>query len=256
MFKVIKNLRKKLNYSQADLAKLIGVSRPTFEKIELGKKELTVSQAQKLAQVFNLSLDDFLAGKVSSEPTLVITKEKKKKNRVKDMRISVPEKNIVKFKEVLLYILSRVGARPNVGQAVLCKLLYFIDFDFYEKYEKQLMGAVYIKNHHGPTPVGFLDIIEKMKKDKELIEIKKSVYQYKQVKYLPLRKPDLNILSALEKEHIDFELNRLANKNAKEMENYSHQDVPFISADFKAPLDYESVFYRTPDFSVREYDKI
>jgi len=30
---------------------------------------------------------------------------------------------------------------------VLYKILYFIDFDYYEKYEEQLMGALYIKNN-------------------------------------------------------------------------------------------------------------
>ena len=33
---------------------------------------------------------------------------------------------------------------------VLYKLLYFIDFDYYEKFEEQLVGATYIKNHLDP----------------------------------------------------------------------------------------------------------
>jgi hypothetical protein len=33
----------------------------------------------------------------------------------------------------------------------------------------------------------------------------------------------------------------------------SHKDVPFITAQEGKPLDYESVFYRTKDTSVREY---
>ncbi len=48
----------------------------------------------------------------------------------------------------LLYVLNKVGCKYNVGETVLYKLLYFIDFDFYEKYEEQLIGATYVKNHH------------------------------------------------------------------------------------------------------------
>jgi hypothetical protein len=34
----------------------------------------------------------------------------------------------------------------------------------------------------------------------------------------------------------------------------SHKDVPWISAEDGKPLDYESVFYRTKDTAIREYD--
>ena len=165
MITIIRTLRKKNNYSQSELAELIEVSRPFFSEIEKGDKDLTISQAKKLAGFFGLSLDDFLNNRIPKETKLIIKKEMKvKKVEKKDMRISVPEKNIKKFKEVFLYVLGQVGAKPNIGESILCKLMYFIDFDFYEKYERQLMGAVYIKNHHGPTPVGFPKILKEMEK--------------------------------------------------------------------------------------------
>ena len=61
-----------------------------------------------------------------------------------------------------MYVLSKVGSKPNVGESVLYKLLYFIDFNYYEKYEEQLIGATYIKNHYGPTPIEFVKIVEDM----------------------------------------------------------------------------------------------
>jgi len=48
----------------------------------------------------------------------------------------IDDDEIEKFKEVLLYILGKVGSKPNIGQTVLYKLLYFIDFNYYEKYEE------------------------------------------------------------------------------------------------------------------------
>ena len=80
------------------------------------------------------------------------------------MEIRVNKEDAEKFKQVLLYILNKVGAKPNVGETVIHKLLYFIDFDYYEKYEENLMGATYIKNHHGPTSVSLVKIIEDMEK--------------------------------------------------------------------------------------------
>ncbi len=254
MITIIEQLRKTKGYSQAELAKLIKVSRPTLSEIESGRKDLTIPQAKQLAEVFDLSLNNFLDNKIPSETELIIKRGTTKIKKELEMRISVPEKNIKKFKEVFLYVLNRIGAKPNVGEGVLCKLMYFIDFDFYERYEKQLMGAVYIKNHHGPTPAGFPKILKDMEKNGEIAQVIKKLYQYQQKKYLPLREPDLSLITAEEKKHIDWVLARLSDKNAKEMEEYSHRDVPWISAEEQSAIDYETVFYRTPDFSVRSYD--
>ena len=87
------------------------------------------------------------------------TRELQKKEKVEpQIRISDPQKNLEKFKEVFLYILNKVGSKPNIGETVIYKLLYFIDFNFYEKYEEQLIGAAYLKNRFGPTPVEFKKI--------------------------------------------------------------------------------------------------
>ncbi len=64
------------------------------------------------------------------------------------IRNSIPKKNLRKAKEVLLYIINKIGSKSPVDEIVLYNLLYFIDFNFYEKYEEQLMGLSYIKNDH------------------------------------------------------------------------------------------------------------
>jgi transcriptional regulator with XRE-family HTH domain len=250
----IKNLRQSKNISQEFIASKIGVSRPTYLQIENGARDITVVEAQKLAQFFGISLEDFLAEKTTKTPTIRLEKEEKSEPKTAE-RISVPQKNVKKFKEVLLYLLEKIGAMPNVGEAVICKILYFIDFDYYEKYEEQLIGAVYIKNHHGPTPAAFTKIIEEMEQKGDLVKVSQKYFQFQQRKYLPRRKANLSILSAQEKELIDYEIVRFKDKNAKEMEIISHRDIPWIGAKDLKPIDYESVFYRTPEFSMRDYDQ-
>ncbi|MBI5206933.1 MAG: SocA family protein, partial [Candidatus Firestonebacteria bacterium] len=154
---------------------------------------------------------------------------------------------------VLLYILNKVGSKPNIGESVINKLLYFIDFNFYEKYEEQLIGATYIKNHFGPTPKELIKIIEEME-GKDLTKITNQYFKLAQKKYLPLREPDLSILKANEKEIIDEVLSRLSDMNAKQISEYSHEDVPWLTTAEGEIIDYESVFYRTPAYSVRKYD--
>lgn len=170
-----------------------------------------------------------------------------------DIRISVPANKENVFKQVLLYILAKVGAKPNVGETVIYKLLYFIDFDYYELYEEQLIGLRYIKNIYGPTPVDFHDFVAKMVENNEIEVVKTKRYDHEMTKYLPLSKPDLTEISAQELLHIDKTLEKYSDKSAKELSEYSHKDIPWIGAKDKEIIDYEAVFYRTPETSVREY---
>jgi len=252
--KFIQQLRKKNNLTQEFLASELSISRPTYAQIEQGKRDLTITEAKKLAEIFSIPFNNFIEGKDTSVKVEIKKAVKGTKQKKQEIRISIPQKNLKKFKAVLLYILSKVGGRPNVGEAVIYKLLYFIDFDFYEKFEEQLIGATYIKNHYGPTPVEFKTIVDDMIQGGEIVKVKSKYFNYPQRKYLAIRRPNLDVLSGREIEHIDDVLARLADKNAKEMENYSHEDIPWKTAENGKPLSYESVFYRDERYSVRNYD--
>lgn len=254
--KFVQKLRKKHNLTQEFLAFELGISRPTYVQIEQGERDLTITEAEKLASIFGIIFEDFRHGRDSAMVAEI--KEDKQKTRIgkQEIRISIPQKNLGKFKEVLLYILSKVGGKPNVGETVLYKLLYFIDFDFYEKFEEQLIGATYIKNHFGPTPVEFKVIVDSMVAKGELVKVESKYFNHLQKKYLPVREPDLTKLKdARELRHIDEVIARLGDKNATELSEYSHEDTPWIVAKENQPLDYEAVFYRTPKTSVRNYDE-
>jgi len=248
----IQEQRKKRNLSQEFLASALKISRPTYMQIEQGERDLTITEAKKLAEIFEISLGDLLSGETVVSPKVIFEKEEKTVRP--DMEIRVTKKNVQKFKQVLLYVLEKVGAKPNVGETVIYKLLYFIDFDYNEKFEENLMGATYIKNHHGPTPLEFKDIVVEMKKNGDLEEVKSKYFTYTQKKYLPRKRPDLSVLSGREIGHIDEVLARLSDKNAKELSDYSHGDIPWLTRDFGERMSYESVFYRDDKYSVRTYD--
>ncbi|MDD3735059.1 MAG: DUF4065 domain-containing protein [Candidatus Pacebacteria bacterium] len=253
LYRKLKVLREQYNFSQEYIANKLGLSRPTYIQIEKGERELTISEAEKLASIFGLSLEDFIKNPTST-PLKVVFEEKKIKEKKNDIRIIMPRANVEKFKEVLLYVLNKVGAKPNIGETAIYKLLYFIDFDFYEKFEEQLTGARYIKNHYGPTPVEFKKITEEMEQRHEIERVKSKYFQYDQKKYLPRREPDLSKLSAREIKHIDEVLARLADKNAQELTKYSHGDVPWKVHKNGEIISYESVFYRDQEHSVRNYE--
>lgn len=247
----IKKIRTELDLSQEDLAKRLGISRVSLSQIENGDRKLTVEEVTKLARIFNVDVSTLLGLKAGIKVFLEKA-EGKREEAVPEMRISVPQENVEKFTETLLYILNKVGSKPNIGETVIYKLLYFIDFNYYEKYEEQLIGAKYIKNHYGPTPVEFKKIVDSLN-GRALIKVKDQYFKYPQTKYLPLRPANLSKFKANEIKMIDEVLERLSDMNANEISEYSHKDVPWEVTKDNQPIDYETVFYRSPEYSVRKH---
>jgi len=246
----IRTIRERLGLKQEKLAHSMGISRVSLSQIENGERKISAEEIARLAKIFNLSSDLLLD--LEKDIEMIVEKTKESPRDKQEIRISVPQKNLEKFKEVLLYVLNKIGSKPNVGEAVLYKLLYFIEFDFYEKYEEQLIGATYIKNHYGPTPKEFIKIVSEME-GKDISKVKDKYFQYPQTKYLPLRAPDLTILKAHEIKMIDEVIDRLSDMNASEIRDHSHGDVPWLTTEDGKVIEYESVFYRTHPYSVRSY---
>jgi len=101
--KFIQQLRKKNNLTQEFLASKIGVSRPTYMQIEQGERDITITEAQKFAEIFGIPFDIFLQGK---EGAKVIIEVKSSKRQVKkeepEIRISIPQEKVDKFRQILL----------------------------------------------------------------------------------------------------------------------------------------------------------
>ncbi len=253
-YSVLKKIREEHRMTQEELSKKIGISKQTLINIEKGESDLKAPQIKKLSEMFELSCEVFIDNKLPKEPVINITGKGISKNKESNIRIDIPQKNIDKFKEVLIYMLNKIGAKSNVGETVLYKLLYFIDFDFYEKYEKQLMGNSYIKNHFGPTPTTFTSVVTDMMVNNEVVRVEDEFYGKPQKKYLPKREANLSILNADEIKHIDNVLHRLSDLTASQISEYSHKDIPWIGTDEGQEIPYESVFYRTKETSVRSYE--
>jgi len=247
----IKGLRNRSEITQQKLAGLLGVSRPVVAQIEGGERKISGDELVKLAEIFNMSVENLLDFRKDVE--VILSERKEKVKDIQQVRINVPQGSLEKFKEVLLYILSKVGSKPNIGETVVYKLLYFMDFNFYEKYEEQLIGATYMRNKYGPTPVEFRKIVDKMIEENDITKVESEYFDYPQTKYLPLRRPDMSQFTANEIEVINDVLNKLSDMNATQISDYSHNDVPWLAVEDGEPIEYEAVFYRTLPYSVRDY---
>ena len=247
----ITELRKMKGLSQEDLAKSVEISRPSLTQIELGNRTVDVLELQKLSMVLGFSLDDFVSKDFSVRQDVQGKAETKAKKT--DERISVPTLQVNKFKNVLLYILERCAGKPNVGETVLYKLLYFSDFNYYELYEEHLTGAKYRKLPYGPVPQKLDTMIGQMMEKGQIQRIKTEHYDKIQTRYIPLIKADLTTLKASEKEVIDRVIQQMSDWSAAAISNYSHMDMPWLASKEGEEINYELAFYREAPFSVRNY---
>jgi transcriptional regulator with XRE-family HTH domain len=247
----IMELRKLKGMSQEDLASNIGISRPSLAQIELGNRFVDVFELHKLSLVLRFSMDEFLSGDFKAEDEIVQeeTPEKKKE----EVRISVPTLKVSKFKNVLLYILERCAGKPNVGETVLYKLLYFCDFNYYELYEEHLTGARYRKLPFGPVPQKLDTIINRMIEQGQIQRIKTPYFDKIQTRYIPLTKADLTQFNAGEKEVIDKVIEQMSDWPASAISAYSHKDMPWLATDEGSNISYNLAFYRDLPYSVRVY---
>ncbi|HOI00801.1 MAG TPA: DUF4065 domain-containing protein [Bacteroidales bacterium] len=245
-------LRKLKGLSQAELARKINMSRPSLAQIELGNRSVDVLELQHLSIILGFSLDEFMSEKFTAA-NLTDIKTQDKKVLAKE-RVSVPELQMSKFKNVLLYILEKCAGKPNVGETVLYKLLYFSDFNYYELYEEHLTGAKYRKLPFGPVPHKLDVIINQMIEAGQLQRIKTEYSGFQQTRYLPLVKANLTELKASEKEVIDRVIDQMSDWSATAISQYSHKDLPWIVTDEGRYINYELAFYREAPFSVRNYE--
>ncbi len=226
----IKETRESMAFSQEQLAIMLGVSRPTLTQIEADKRKLSPEELKKLSLIFDISIDFLLSGK-------------------KDQNISIPTEQKEKFEKLILYILSKVWAKYNVGKVVLYKLLYFSEFDFFEMHGKNLSGYPFIKLPMGPAPWAFDSLIWEMKERHEMETIITEYNGYFQQRFIPNIPVFEDTFSHEEQSVIDDVLKRYSDYSARDISEKSHEDKPWQIANDMEIIAYDLVRFREYPFS-------
>lgn len=246
----IMELRKAKGLSQEDLSRILKISRSSLAQMELGNRGVDILELQQLALILKFSVDEFLAKSFSVDQPMP---EESQEVKSQDVPVPATSLQVNKFKNVLLYILEHCAGKPNVGETVLYKLLYFVDFNYYELYKESVTGATYRKLSFGPVPQKLDTIIAQMIDKKILQRIKTEFHGYPQTRYIPLQKPDLTQLRASEMEVIDKVIDQMSDWSAAALSNYSHKDVPWLATKVGEEIDYALALCREPPFTVRNY---
>ncbi|MEK7565054.1 MAG: Panacea domain-containing protein [Patescibacteria group bacterium] len=155
-----------------------------------------------------------------------------------------------KYQQIILYLCQKLGGEVR-GKKKLAKLLYFVDFDFYEKYQKSITGDTYKALPMGPVPVSLENMTAEMVKKKMLnVETLEEREGYIPTEvYRSKDEVDLSVFSLEEKKMLDRVLVKYGHLNGKQLEELSHAEAPYIGTELKKEIPYELSFYRGTDFS-------
>lgn len=155
-----------------------------------------------------------------------------------------------KYQNAVLYLCQELMGEVR-GKKKLAKLLYFIDFDFYEKYAKSITGDIYKALPMGPVPSALVSVTEEMIKMK-MLEIKKENefegYIPTEV-YRSIIKPDLSIFSREEIRMLKRVVKHYGHLSGKQLQDLTHAEAPYTAAKPNEEVPYEFTYYRGTDFS-------
>lgn len=151
--------------------------------------------------------------------------------------------NEEKYINLIMYILFKCSNKPNLGKTVLCTVMYFIDFNYYELYGKFLTKETYIKSKRGIKPKHFRKITESLISEKQLFLRKEPYYNRTIHRYYPTRIPTPQFTQD-ELDIIDLCIEKLSNNNATTITQYAGHDKPIINTRLGDEINYTDVFLR------------
>lgn len=220
----IKSLRIEKNLSQEQIAKAIGVSRPTYGAIESGKQELSLEEAKKLSALFGIGVDELSSGNIS---------------------------NMQKYKHMILSFLRMdVSKDGKIPKTKLAKMLYLADFAwFYDNFES-MSGMQYRKITYGPVPDAFFRALDELVEDgKIVIDSKcddgKDIFLISESDSNKNEK--INTISIKENKLMKEIANKWKNKKTQEIVNFTHNQLPYTLCRENELVPYELITQEDPD---------
>jgi len=162
----------------------------------------------------------------------------------------MPKINDKKYKETILYLAQKLGGEIR-GKKKLAKLLYFVDFDFFEKFQKNFTGDTYKALPMGPFPVTMEKVLADMENEKMItIKSQKNRADYNPTEVYKAREnPTENIFNKDEQTILDRVVLKYGHLTGKQLEDLTHAEAPYIGTAPNQEIAYELAFYRGTNIS-------
>lgn len=220
----IKEYRIKKGLSQEQIAKVIGVSRPTYTSIEAGKQELSLDEAKKLANLFAIGVDELLSG-------------------------SIPD--IQKYKHMILtYLRMHISKDGKIPKTKLAKLLYLADFAWFYDHLESMSGMQYRRLTYGPVPDTFFRAIDELEETGKIV-IERKNEDGKEMFLISEsesnRNEKIHTLSSDEESLMKKIAEKWKDKKTQEIVNFTHNQLPYFLCRDNELIPYELITQEDPD---------
>lgn len=152
--------------------------------------------------------------------------------------------NEEKYRNVILFFANKIK-NGTLGKLKIMKLLYFLDFDYYEKYGKSITGDEYLKFNNGPVPRMAEKILKDMKdNDIKITRIKIGSGYNDQQHIEPLNDFEIELFTKEELLMMSEIVDKWEKFSGAEMKSASHGEAPWIATKQDEVIEYDLVYYR------------
>jgi len=159
--------------------------------------------------------------------------------------------NQEKYKNAILYLATNLEKGRVEGRKKLYKLLYYIDFDAYEKLGTSITGESYRKISMGPAPKNLTSVAKRLIQE-GLLEVSKKPTG-KNLKdtfiYEARQKPNLDVFDKNELYILNRVIKMYGSKTGKQLEDMTHKEAPYLAVTAGEDMPLELAYYRGTDFS-------
>ncbi|MFH1087541.1 MAG: type II toxin-antitoxin system antitoxin SocA domain-containing protein [Chloroflexota bacterium] len=152
-------------------------------------------------------------------------------------------RNSSKPHNAILYFLHHAN-NEHLGKLKLMKLLYYLDFDHFEKCGESVTGDAYRKLDYGPAPING-DVVLTDMQQKGLLRIEKvRMGDGEQYRYTPLAEFNACAFSTTEMEVLADVARKGEHHSRSEIVSATHGEAPWRAARMGDLIPYELAYYR------------
>jgi len=223
----IKRTRLVFGYTQDQVARALGISRPTYTDIECGKKELTISQARVLSSMLQINIDDILG----VDNSLLVSS---------DVLVSTE-----KSKQIILNSL-KYGADEDgkITKTKLAKLVYLVDFIWYYINSTPMSKMTYRKLPRGPVADIYFRALDELEEDGMIIREQKG----RAILFSLVEKE--TPISQLSKDEVDI-IRKISeawqNKPTDDIVKFTHEQLPWQICRDGEVIPYDLITQEEPE---------
>ena len=152
--------------------------------------------------------------------------------------------NELKYKNAILFFANKIQ-NNTLGKLKMMKLLYYLDFDFFEKYGRSVTGDEYLRFERGPIPRMAEKLLKEMAGHQIKVTRRKMGRGYNDQQHIEaLIDFDINVFDKQELLMLEDIADKWEKFTGTEMKMATHGEAPWISTKENEVIDYNLAFYR------------